>query len=168
MADVETQWGLSTAPLGGDWALVPPGLAADRDLETAVILSLFTDAAARDDDRPPDGTDDRRGWWGNWQAPERLEIGSRLWLLSRETSTDDVRRRAEEYAAEALQWLLDDGVAARVDVGAAWLELAPVPPATLALRVRIVRDDGRVYDRRYAWAWAALIPGANGGASHAV
>jgi phage gp46-like protein len=164
MADVQTQWGLPTAPIGGDWAIAPPGLATDADLETAVILSLFTDASARDDDVLPDGTDDRRGWWGNWQSPEGSPLGSRLWLLSREKSTEDVRRRAEGYAAEALQWLLDDGVAARVDVGASWQEVAPVPPATLALRVRIVRDDGSIYNRRYAWAWAALV----GGTDHAV
>ena len=159
MADVRTAWGLETNAIGGDWLVAPPGLAADRDLETAVILSLFTDASARADDVLPDLTDDRRGWWGNWQSPERLELGSRLWLLSREKSTEDVRRRAEGYAAEALQWLLDDGVAARVDVGASWRESPPEPPATLALRVRIVRDDGSIYDRRYAWAWAALLQG---------
>jgi phage gp46-like protein len=158
MADVRTTWSPETAPWGrGDWLMDPPGLATDRDLETAVILSLFTDALAREDDVIPDLTDDRRGWWGNWESPEALELGSRLWLLSREKSTEETRRRAEEYAAEALAWLLTDGVAARVDVGAEYLEVGPVPPSTLALRIRIVRDDGSVYDRRYAWAWEQLV-----------
>jgi phage gp46-like protein len=156
MADVRTAWSPETAPLRGDWLMAPPGLATDRDLETAVILSLFTDALAREDDVIPDLTDDRRGWWGNWESPEALELGSRLWLLAREKSTEETRRRAEEYAAEALEWLLTDGVAARVDVEAEYLEVGPVPPTTLALRVRIVRDDGSVYDRRYAWAWEQL------------
>jgi hypothetical protein len=44
MADVRTAWSPEMAPLRGDWLLDPPGLAADRDLETAVILSLFTSA----------------------------------------------------------------------------------------------------------------------------
>jgi phage gp46-like protein len=157
MADVRTAWAPETNPWGGDWLLDPPGLAADRDLESAVILSLFTDASAREDDVIPDLSDDRRGWWGNWEAPEALELGSRLWLLAREKSTEETRRRAEEYAAEALQWLLEDGVAARVDVEADYLELGPVPPSTLALLVRIVRDDGSVYERHYAWAWEQLI-----------
>jgi phage gp46-like protein len=161
MADVRTAWAPETAPLYGDWLVEPPGLAADHDLETAVLLSLFTDASARVDDELPDLTDDRRGWWGNWQAPEGLELGSRLWLLTREKSTDDTRQRAEEYAAEALAWLLDDDpiwgrVAATVDVAAEYLEVGDVPPATLALRVRITRADGTVYDRRYAWAWEQL------------
>jgi phage gp46-like protein len=171
MADVRTAWSLETAPLRGDWLIDPPGLAADHDLETAVILSLFTDALAREDDVIPDLTDDRRGWWGNWESPEALELGSRLWLLSREKSTEETRRRAEEYAAEALAWMLDDDpqwgrVAARVDVEAEYVEVGPVPPLTLGLRIRIVRDDGSVYDRRYAWAWAQLV--AEGVATDAI
>jgi phage gp46-like protein len=157
MADVRTTWAPDTAPVHGDWLLAPPGLATDRDLETAVILSLFTDASARDSDVIPDLTSDRRGWWGNWESPEVVELGSRLWLLAREKSTEDTRRRAEDYAAEALTWLLTDGVAARVDVAADYLEVGPVPPATLALRVQIVRDDGSVYDHQFAWAWAQLV-----------
>lgn len=159
MADVRTTWSPDTAPMHGDWLMAPPGLATDADLETAVVLSLFTDALAEPDDVIPDRSDDRRGWWANQDAPEDLELGSRLWLLSREKSTEDTRRRAEEYAAEALAWLLTDGVAARVDVEAEYREVGPVPPTTLTLLVRIVRDDGSVYDHRYAWAWAQLLEG---------
>src|SRR4030095_2838439 len=36
-----TGWPPPLAPLRGDWLVAPPGLATDRDLETAVILSLF-------------------------------------------------------------------------------------------------------------------------------
>jgi phage gp46-like protein len=156
MADVRTAWSPATAPLWGDWVLDPPGLAADHDLESAVLLSLFTDDSARPDDVIPDGSDDRRGWWGNWERPEPGALGSRLWLLTREKSTDEVRRRAEEYAAEALQWVLDDGVAARVDVAASYLEVGAVPPQTLLLQIAITRADGTVFDRRYAWAWEQL------------
>jgi phage gp46-like protein len=159
MADVQTVWAPDPTTFHGDWLMDPPGLATDRDLETAVILSLFTDASARPSDVIPDLTDDRRGWWGNWESPELLELGSRLWLLAREKSTEDTRQRAEDYAAEALDWLLTDGVAARVDVEAQYVEVGPVPPATLVLQIRIVRDDGSVYDRRYAWAWAQLVTG---------
>jgi phage gp46-like protein len=162
MADIRTVWSPDTAPFYGDWLLAPPGLAVDRDLETAVLLSLFTDASARADDELPDTSDDRRGWWGNWESPETIELGSRLWLLTRAVSTEETRQRAEEYAAEALAWMLEDSeewgrVATSVDVAAEWLEVGPVPPATLALQIRIVRDDGTVYDRRYAAAWADLF-----------
>lgn len=161
-ADVRTAWSPETAPFHGDWLLDPPGLATDHNLETAVLLSLWTDASARPDDVIPDGTDDRRGWWGNWQAPEDIELGSRLWLLAREKSTEETRQRAEEYAAEALAWMLDDAapwgrVAARVDVEARYLEVGAVPPSTLLLRVQITRRDGTVYQEHFAWAWAELV-----------
>jgi phage gp46-like protein len=166
MADVRTAWSPETAPWWGDWLIAPPGLATDHDLETAVLLSLWTDASALPDDVVPDGTDDRRGWWGNTERPETIALGSRLWLLAREKSTEDTRQRAENYAAEALQWLLDDGVAVRVDVAAEYLEVGPVPPQTLALRIQITRADGTVFDRRYAWAWEQLV--AEGVATDAV
>jgi phage gp46-like protein len=172
-ADFRTAWSPAAAPYRGDWLLDPPGLAAEHNLETAVLLSLWTDASAHPDDVIPDGTDDRRGWWGNWQRPEAIPLGSRLWLLDREKSTEDTRRRAEEYAAEALQWLLDDDpagvwgrVAARVDVAAEYRELGPVPPATLVLQIQIPRLDGTVYDRRFGWAWDELA--AQGVATDAV
>jgi phage gp46-like protein len=171
-ADVRTIWAPETSPYSGDWLLDPPGLATDHNLETAVLLSLFTDASAHDDDVIPDGTDDRRGWWGNWQAPEGIALGSRLWLLSREKSTEETLQRAEEIAAEALAWMLDDDpqgvwgrVAARVDVAAHYLEVGAVPPATLALRVRITRYDGTVYDEQFGWAWIELA--AQGAATSA-
>jgi phage gp46-like protein len=108
-------------------------IAGDGGLATAVIVSLFTDARARPDDALPDATVERRGWWGDLAPPVQTEgnphtTGSRLWLLSREKQTTEVLRRAEEYAREALQWLIDDGVATSIEVEAfvprnSWLGL---------------------------------------------
>lgn len=163
MADVRTAWNPETAPYAADWLMDPPGLEADRDLETSVIISLMTDASAKPDDVIPDGTDDRRGWWGDTgpvgdqPTPPEGPLGSRLWLLAREKSTETTRRRAEVYAAEALRWMMTDGVAARVDVQAAWLDAPGIPPGFLGLRIRILRQDGTLYDMRYAWAWEQLL-----------
>jgi phage gp46-like protein len=160
MADIQTIW-QDDFDLGprGDWAIVPPGLAADLDLETAVLISLFTDATAQADDELPDFSGDRRGWWGDDDADvvvPKGPLGSRLWLLVRAKATEETRQRAEAYAVEALQWLLDDGVAARVDVAAGWLAFQQ-----LGLRVRVVRDDGTVYDHQFTWAWQQLAPDAS-------
>lgn len=70
-------------------------LVAENTLRTAVILSLFLDRRADDDDVLPNGSNDRRGWWADTVAPMTEygiggglasgdRIGSRLWLLSRE------------------------------------------------------------------------------------
>jgi len=103
-----------TTQSGFDIALDGPELTVDNGLRTAVIISLFTDRRAADDDVIPDGSNDRRGWWAN------PLLGSRLWLLSREKQTDEVLQRARGYVDEALRWLIDDGIASRIETSAQW------------------------------------------------
>jgi phage gp46-like protein len=115
MADFKTIW--RGDRFIGDLALSEDGLAVGCDLTTAVLISLFTHRRAHRDDRLPDPDNhDRRGWWADIANPR--PIGSRLWLLSREKQTVDTMLRAEAYAREALDWLVEDGVAIRVDVTA--------------------------------------------------
>lgn len=115
--------------LGADIRAEAGDLLAEGDLTTAVILSLMCDARAREDDIIPDGTGNRRGWWADTVAPlpatglavaeapgQADSLGSRLWLLHRELQAPDVLRRARDYAQEALQWMIADGVARAVAV----------------------------------------------------
>ena len=87
-------------------------------LETAVLISLFTRQRAREDDVLPDSrSGNREGWWADaYSEIEDNNIGSRLWFLSREKLTTNTLNRAKTYSAEALQWLIDDGIADAVDV----------------------------------------------------
>jgi phage gp46-like protein len=111
VTDTSTIW--NPGQLHGDWNLVGAQLQSGGDLETAFLISLFTDRVANIDDVIPDGTTDPRGWWADDQ--ER-PIGSRLWLLERVKLTNAVAARAKDYAAEALKWLIDDGVLVRIDI----------------------------------------------------
>jgi phage gp46-like protein len=141
-----------------DYAIAAPGLAEDDGLETAVAISLFTDRRAGPDDTPPDGTDDRRGWWGDAFPAAAVgatdRIGSRLWLLGRSKGTADVLALARSYAEEALAWLIEDGVAERVEVDA---EHARPPEAgqahALALTVTLHRPGQPPARFRYAHVW---------------
>ena len=45
-------------------------------------------------------------------------FGSRLHLLQRAKNTETTKRLAEDYAREALQWMLDTGKATNIDVRA--------------------------------------------------
>jgi phage gp46-like protein len=130
----------------GDWVFEPPDLVNDEGLDTAVVLSLFTHALARPDDVLPGAAeDDRQGWWAQpW--------GSRLWLLSREKWTEDVRARAEFYAEEALHWMIDDGVADRVEVEARLMEVG-----TIAVAVAIYRDGRLLFAKPYGALWQATV-----------
>lgn len=135
-----------------DWAIAAGDLARDEGLRTAVAVSLLTDRLAEADDEIPDGTTDRRGWWGDLPLPGAAQdrIGSRLWLLAREKRTPATLVRAEGYAAEALAWLTEDGIAAAVDVAATW---GGAFGDQLHLVVTIRR--GNADDARYDFAWSS-------------
>ncbi len=124
-----------------DIALGDYDLTSDQGLRTAVLISLFTDRRADDDDQLPDGSNDRRGYWGDsYPDIDGDELGSRLWLLSREKQTTDVLIRAREYCQEALQWLIEDGIASTVEVDNEWLR-----QGVMAIYITITRGDGRLY-----------------------
>jgi phage gp46-like protein len=126
-------------------------LQSAEPLVRAVSISLFTWRRAQPDDYLP-GTE-RMGWWGDSFAPvEGDRIGSRLWLLARAKLLADTPAKAKEYAEEALQWLLDDGVAAKVDVQAERQGLE-----TLAMRVVIYKTGASVpLDIRFTNVWEFL------------
>lgn len=140
-----------------DWSIAAHDLASDQGLETAVILSLALDRLATADDALPDGSGDRRGWWGDALmdpardgTPDR--IGSRLWLLVRAKQTAETLVRAKAYCAEALQWLIDDGVAAQIDVVAQYQGLGFL---AIGITVSRVAAAGGAADRRFDLVWNA-------------
>lgn len=119
------------------------GLAAGDDLLTAVLISLFTDAAASGDDVVADRSDDPRGWWGG-------EIGSKLWLRARSKKVSTTLALVRHDIEVALAWLVQDGVAASVDVDTAW-----GGPQLLVARVLILRRDGSARALAFSRVWDA-------------
>lgn len=149
MTDVALFW--DAEAVAADMTLEAGDLATEAGLKTAVIISLFTDRRARPDDPLPEAGADRRGWWGDVTAREADdEIGSRLWLLSREKQTAEVVARAREYALEALGWMLRDRVASAVEVVA---EITR--PGVLGLSIIITRPDGPGRER-FDFVWKGL------------
>lgn len=134
-----------------DGRTIPLGLDSAEPLVRAVVISLFSWRRANPDDDLPG--DLRMGWWGDsFPSVPNDRIGSRLWLLSRSKLTDEVVLRAREYAAEALRWLVDDGIAARVDV-----ETARVGTFTLGLACRFYKSNGTLLaDIRFSDVWSFL------------
>jgi len=126
-------------------------MASREPLVRAVLISLFTWRRARPDDVLP-GTE-RMGWWGDTYATVRNDrIGSRLWLLSRAKILNDTPAKAKEYALEALQWLVDDGVASRVDAQAERQGLS-----TIALATQVYKTGGsNPINVRFANVWDFL------------
>jgi phage gp46-like protein len=97
-------------------------LLGDDSLETAVLISLFTDQRVSVAELPSgEESSSRRGWWGDLFADiESDQIGSKLWLYQRAKRTQDNLTQIETTATESLKWLLDDGVAKSVSVEASF------------------------------------------------
>ena len=117
-------------------------------LDTAVLISLFTHRQALPTDQLPNNSDLRGGWWADPFADnENDPIGSRLWLLSRSKMTQATLNLAREYVAEALEWMVEDQIVARV-VAIAEAQA----PATLAFGAELYQP-GEVAPRwRKIWA----------------
>lgn len=121
-------------------------LSGDEGLETAVAISLFTDRRVTDEDLPP-GTKDKKGWWGDmFPETDQDKIGSRLWLLARSKRTTEVLRKAEDYAKEALNWMIEDGVATSIIATASYNE-----SKFLLLAIEIVKPKGRTSKFQVLW-----------------
>ena len=140
--DIKTIW--EPDKVLGDWQTGGGGLQDGNDLETAILISLFTDRLARTDDGI-DG-DDRRGWWGDTNS--EYPIGSRLWLVRREKLTTKVALKAEDYANEALVWLLDDGVVTAISSNA-----QIVYPNRLNLIISYQQPTQTQASVKFSWVW---------------
>ncbi|HBB8280972.1 phage GP46 family protein [Escherichia coli] len=145
MSDFASFWNVDE--MIADWQEGAGMLSTDHDLETVILISLFTDRLARSDDDY--GDSDRRGWWGD--TGEDQQLGSRLWLLRREKLTTNVAIKAETYALEALKWLKDDGVVSDV------IPVAKiVMPNRLNLIIRYLSPGKDWQESRFYWIWEKL------------
>lgn len=111
----------------------------DEGLRSAVVISLFSDRRCTEAELDQ-GDTDRRGWWGDmFSEIPGDQIGSKLWLLKREKQNEETRKRAKEYAEEALQWMIEDGIAHSVTVEAEWIK-----QGMLGISVAIQQPRGKV------------------------
>ena len=149
MSDIDTVWTVDH----GDFVLAGADLQSGDDLTTAVLISLFTAAAAASDDvipdAPPGQPGDPRGWWGDLGAT--APIGSKLWLRVRGKVTPNLLTTIQADAKAALQWLIDDAVVAAIDVVAQYLA-----PRQLGLQVTLSRTNGTQSVLNFQSVWQGL------------
>ncbi|WP_449567102.1 phage GP46 family protein [Lelliottia nimipressuralis] len=125
--------------------------AVVNPLPRAVIISLFSWRRANPDDNAPVPM----GWWGDtYPTITGDRIGSRLWLLGREKIINNTLNRARDYAIEALQWLIDDGVAARVEASAVRSGMDEAQ-----LTIDIYQQDGSRWNLQFDEFWRLLNDG---------
>ena len=123
-------------------------LQTGNDLANAIIISLFCNARAQSGDQY-DG-DDPQGWWGDSYATvQGFTVGSRLWLLRRQLLTQNIANLAQQYALEALQWLVTQFVVASVDV-----QTAIVDRFTLGMNITVTKPNGSIETFEYQFVWS--------------
>lgn len=126
-------------------------LERDAGLETALLVSLFTDRRATLEQVRAAGMDetDLRGWWGDEGAEE--PIGSLVWLLGRAKITPETLTLFRDYALQAWQWLIQDGAAESITVEA---ERSDVE--TILLQVVVKRpQSAESVNFRWYYNWEA-------------
>jgi phage gp46-like protein len=168
MTDIATTWRVADGI--GDWSLDPThssfwtdesgnsivdhngqpidaifvpgeGLVSGSDLITAILISLFTDAAADPGDIIPDGSGNPRGWWGG-------AIGSKLWLRERSKQTATTLALVKNDIEQALDWMVADGVIAGIEVMTEWTR-----PGMLGAEVILKRTDGARTALKFSKLW---------------
>lgn len=163
MTDLALVWDADA--IAADLLLGSGRLATDDGMRTAILISLFTDARAADDETLPEAGGDRRGWWGDAYARELgpdagtardvNRIGSLLWLLSRSKITARTLTQATQACEEALAWLVRDGIASAVRVVIeAQVRPGQSTPDLMAIAVEIDRPSGP-NRQRHDFTWDA-------------
>jgi len=131
-------------------------LVSDAGLETAILIMLFSDKRASVDDVLPDSlSNDRRGWWGDTLLEEN--IGSKLWLLSREKTLSTLHAKIEAYTLDALQPLIKEKIAKNISVA-----VTRVGSSIYKTNVKITRAAEQDVLFTYYYNWVAqTIGGSN-------
>jgi phage gp46-like protein len=133
-----------------DFAMDGAQLALGNDLETAVLISLFTDEVADPADLSPlSEQPDPRGWWAD--TYEADQIGSKLWQAFSRVRNQDTLNWASDTASRALQWLIDDGVARSIEVSPSFYG-----KGGLALSIVITEPSGKASPFRFVWDQLAV------------
>lgn len=135
-----------------DMNLTIGDIAADEGLETAVLISLFSDARATSDMLHIEDRDgDLRGFWGDLNTQDNT--GSLLWTIKRAKQLSKTLAEAREYCQRALSWMVEDKVADRVVVTTEYPQRG-----WMAIQVDIYRTrSNNPVTYRYNYEWAAQI-----------
>jgi phage gp46-like protein len=120
MGDIRIVWDPATGT--GDLNMLGSGLELGCDLETASLVSMFTDARSDPGDIVYDT--DPRGWWADTYSgledPALIaipddRIGSKIWQAFARPRTQDTLNWLRDEAIRCHGWMVTDGVASAVD-----------------------------------------------------
>lgn len=118
--------------------------STDQTLDTYILIALFEEVRATSTEIPQANL--RRGWLGNETTPD-FQQGSKAWLFEQDRITGSRLAELGVVIRNALQPLIDDGLAINVDVETPFLKDGKV-----SVFINLFRDGSRV-DRRFFELW---------------
>lgn len=112
-------------------------LAGVDGFDTAIWISLFTDA------RAPDTIvvtpENRRGWLGNVESPvEGRDLGGLLWVAEQRRLNQDTVNEVVDYARKSLEWFVEDGIATSIEISGG---IVPLSGILLTIIINVPQGD---------------------------
>lgn len=130
-----------------DLTIVDSVLESTAGMETSIIVSLFTDARASSDKVAT--AHNRRGWVGDILTVNiGRSLGSTLWVYEQSRITTNILNQIRVAAQEALDWLVEDGIAKTVIVS-----VQQVTGRGIVIFIEIETPQGK--NQRYSAIWRA-------------
>jgi phage gp46-like protein len=146
--------------------IVPEGkyldcVLSDRDVErddgfeTAVLVTLSTDKRADDGDPLPDDSGYRGGFWGDTiPVVADYKMGTKLWLLQRSKTIDEIPAITKEYLLDGFSWMIDDGIIDSVEIS---VERRRDLKTTIAFGLTFYRPEGNSIFYSFYYNWEAQL-----------
>ena len=150
MTDIYLNW--NSESFTADMSMQLGDIVTGREIETAVIMSIFTWRRANADDELPEGEISRQGWWADTYANvPNDKIGSRIWLARRRKMTQSTETFIYDCIDECLKWMIEDQIAVKIEI-----ETERQGLSTLALKIIIHESSGAVTALQYSLIWEAM------------
>lgn len=135
--------------INNGYGLWEPSLAyTDADhvdgFETAILVSLFTNARADESERSDPLL--RGGWWGNQLNSSGFELGSRNWLFEREKITNNTTKAFKRYSERSLKWILESNAIQSMTI-------AIRPNIKIQTYIIVIFMAGRITQYNYSYDW---------------
>lgn len=133
----------------GEMVLDDRDVERDPGLETCVLITLGTNRIKKIDDVKPDDSNDDGGWWGDFVpvVPNDL-IGTRLWLLRRSKTNNDLLNDSRDYLREGFQWMLDDNIISEL-----YVDTYIAKRNTLGIILGLQRPESETVFFKYFYNW---------------
>ncbi len=149
MTDIAITWDEQLCR--GDWSMSGGDLASGSDLQTASLVSMFTDARVDEHVPPaPAGPPDRRGCWTDTYTGWR--IGSRLWTRQRLVKNQQTLTLITGDVKDCLNWLIAEGVVSRVDISASWINRTMIG---VSITAHMPLADPQTF--QFQWVWNQIF-----------